>query len=276
VFPAAAFRLPQVFATVVKLETPMLRSLLVLLFAIGHFVAPQAARFAGFGLPLDKAVNTGVPPPEQPTGFTFAIWGVIFALALLFAIRQAMPTWRDSALYQSIGWSAVVAFAANCAWMLVAQFQGNGPALVGTIWVIWVFAARAFFRTLSMRPVLESFDRYLTLPLFGILTAWLSAAAVLNTASYLRLIKVVPPALTPTLYAALVLVVIAVLSLAVLRRAGGYLPAAVTTLWALGGVAYANYFDKFDRNMVMLACGLMLIVVAALAWQKRPPKVARA
>jgi hypothetical protein len=254
----------------------MLRSLLVLLFAIGHFIAPQAARFAGFGLPLDRAVNTGVPPPEQPTGPTFAIWGVIFTLALLFAIRQSMPNWRDSALYQSIGWSAVFAFGANCAWMLIAQFQGNGPALVAAIWIIWVFAARAFFRALSMRPVLETFDRTITLPLFGMLTAWLSAAAILNTASYLRLIKAVPPALTPTLYAALILVAIALLSLAVLRRAGGYLPVAATTLWALGGIAYANYFNKFDRNMVMLACGLMLLVVAALAWQKRPAQIARA
>jgi hypothetical protein len=253
----------------------MIRSLLVLLFAIGHFVAPQAARFAGFGLPLDKAVNTGVSPPEQPTGATFAIWGVIFTLALLFAIRQSMPTWRDSALYQSIGWSAVIAFGANCAWMLIAQFQGNGPALVATIWIIWVFAARAFFRALSMRPVLETFDRVVTLPMFAILTAWLTAAAVLNTASYLRVIKVVPPALTPTLYAAVVLVAIALLSLAVLRRAGGYLPVAATTLWALGGVAYANYYDKFDRNMVMLACGLMLLLVAALAWQKRPAQIMR-
>lgn len=254
----------------------MLRALLVLLFAIGQFAAPQAARFVGFGLPLDRAVNTGVPPPEQPTGFSFSIWGVIFGLSLVFAIRQAMPTWRDSALYQSIGWSAALAFLFNCLWMLIAQFQGNGSVLVASIWVIWVFAARAFFRTLAMRPVLDGFDRFVTLPLFGMLTAWLSAATVLNTASYLRLIKVVPPALTPTLYAALILVVMAVLSLAVLRRAGGYLPVAATTLWALGGVAYANYYDKFDRNLVMLACGLMLLVVAALAWQKRPAQATTA
>jgi hypothetical protein len=268
--------LPHAFAISLRLETTMLRSLLVLLFAIGHFIAPQAAKFAGFGVPLEKAVNGAVPPPEQPTGATFAIWGLIFTLALLFAIRQSMPNWRDSALYQSIGWSAVIAFGANCAWMLIAQFHGNGPVLVATIWIIWVFAARAFFRALSMRPVLETFDRAVTLPMFATLTAWLSAAAVINTASYLRLIKVVPPTLTPTLYAALILVVIALLSLAVLRRAGGYLPVAATTLWALGGVAYANYYDTFDRNMVMLACGLMLIVVATLAWQKRPAQIARA
>jgi hypothetical protein len=253
----------------------MLRAMLALLFALGHFAAGQASRLAGFGLPLDKAVNTGVPPPEQPTGFTFSIWGVIFTLALVFALRQAMPTWRDSALYQKIGWSAVVAFGANCAWMLIAQFYGNGPALVACIWIIWMFSARALFGTLAMRPMLDGFDRLITLPLFGILTAWISAAAVLNTASYLRLIKVVPPTLTPTLFAALILCVIAALSLLLLRRAGGYLPFAATTLWALGGVAYANYYERFDKNMVMLAAGLALLVVAALAWQKRPMAVAR-
>jgi hypothetical protein len=194
---------------------------------------------------------------------------------LVFALRQVMPTWRDSALYQKIGWSAALAFALNCTWMLIAQFQGNGPALVVCIWLIWMFAARAFFQTLAMRPVLDWFDRFVTLPLFGGLTAWLSAAAVINTASYLKLIKVVPPTMTPTLFAALVLCVIAALSLFVLRRASGYLPFAATTLWALGGVAYANYYDRFDKNMVMLAAGLALLVIAVLAWQKRPMTVGR-
>lgn len=90
----------------------MLRALLVLVFAIGHFVTSNLQRVAGIGAPLDRAVNSGTPPPEQPAGWAFAIWGLIFSLALIYAARQVLPRYRDAALYQAIGWPAALTFLA--------------------------------------------------------------------------------------------------------------------------------------------------------------------
>lgn len=248
----------------------MLRALLVLVFAIAQVIAPQASKIAGFGTPIGEVGGTFPRGPQEPSGYTFAIWGVIFALSLLFAGRQALPGRRDAALYQAIGGAALMLFAAACAWMLVAQFVGNGPALVGIIWLMFLAAARAFFRALAMRPTLDGFDRVITLPLFALYTGWLAAAAWLNTGSVLKLLGVVPPTFSPDIYAAILLVLIAVVSLLLLRRANGYFWLGATTIWALGGVAHANIALRPNREIATLAIGLALIVVAALIWQRRP------
>jgi hypothetical protein len=248
----------------------MLRALIVLLMAIGHFIAGNFQRITNIGLPIDVAVNPGAPPQEQPSGWAFAIWGLIFTLALLYAIRQALPAHRDTALYQAIGWPAALAFATNNAWMMQAQLNGNGLPLVLLIFTILIFTTTAFFRTLAMRPRLDTFDRTITLPLFAIFSGWLSAAVWVNLTAYLRLIKAIPATLSPQLTTAVAMVAIAALSLLILRRANGYLWYGLTTLWALAGIAHANVTRFQNKEIASLAVGLGLIVVAVLLWRRRP------
>jgi hypothetical protein len=248
----------------------MLRALLVLVLAVGNFVTSNLARVAGIGIPLDRAVNSGTPPPEQPAGWAFVIWGLIFSLMLLYGIRQALPAWRNTSLYQSIGWPAVGALLMCNAWMVSAQLYGNTGALLVIMWLFWVLTVMAFFRVLAMRPLLDRFDSIVTLPGFAILAGWLSAAACVNTVSWLRVSKMLPPMFTLSLSAAATIVVIGVLSLLVLQRARGYVWYGVTTLWALSGIAYANLYDQPNRDIAILAVGLALIVVATLLWQRRP------
>jgi hypothetical protein len=248
----------------------MTRALFVLLFAVGNFVTSNLVRLTGVGTPLDRAVNSGVPPPEQPAGWAFAIWGLIFTLALLYAIRQILPSRRDTALYQAIGWPAAIALLMSNAWMVIAQYYGNTGPLLATMWLYWAFAVIAFFRALAMRPRLDRFDSIVTLPLFAILAGWLSAAAWLNTVGYLRVVNLLPSGLTATLAAAVTMVVLASMSILVLLRARGYVWFGLTTLWALAGIAYGNLYGSTNREIATLAIGLALIVAALLIWQRRP------
>jgi hypothetical protein len=248
----------------------MFRALLVLVLAIAQIIAPQATRIAGFGTPIADVGGSPLPGPEQPSGYAFAIWGLIFTLAILFALRQLMASRRNTALYQAIGAPAVVLFGASSAWMLVAQFYGNGLVLVAIIWMMLLAAMRGFFRTLAMRATLDTFDRFVTLPMFAVYTGWLAAAAWLNTGSVLKLYSGIASGMTPSLYAAALLMLIAALSLLILRRAHGYLPLGLTTLWALGGVAHANIVVRPNTQVATLAIGLGLLVVGYLLWQRRP------
>jgi hypothetical protein len=59
------------------------------------------------------------------------------------------------------------------------------------------------------------------------------------------------------------------LSVFLLRRAGGYFWYGATTLWALGGIAYANLYDLPNRGIAALAAGLAVLIVAALVWPVR-------
>lgn len=154
--------------------------------------------------------------------------------------------------------------------MVLAQLTGNTGSLLATMWVYWVCTVIAFFRALSMRALLDRFDSIVTLPLFGILCGWLSAAAWVNTIAFLRVSAALPPSMTLTVSAALTIAAIGALSLLVLRRARGYFWFGATTLWALSGIASANIYDQPNRDIAMLSIGFALVVVAMLLWQRRP------
>jgi hypothetical protein len=246
----------------------MLRALLVLLLAIGQWISPQANKLLGFGTPIDRV--GGAAGPEQPSGYAFAIWGLIFTLATLFAVRQLMENRRDAALYQTVGLPALVLFAASSAWMLTAQFYGNGLILVGLIWLMLLAAGRGFFRTLAMRSNLDAFDRAVTLPMFALYTGWLSAAVWLNTGSVLKQYSAVAAAVAPSIFAAVLLCIVALMSLKLLGRAQGYLPLGLTTLWALVAVLHANITVRPNAQIALLAVVLSALVLGYLVWHRRP------
>jgi hypothetical protein len=247
----------------------MLAALLVIVFAAGQFVVPALPGLLGFGSAIAQATTAG-PAPETPSGPAFGIWGLLFTLSVLYALRQALPSRRETHVYQSIRAAALGAFALSCAWMATAQFYGNGLALVGIIWAMLGCSVIAFRRLLAMRGTLDGFDRWLTLPLFGLLSGWLSAAVMLNTSSWLRLINALPAGWSPSLVAAAVLLAVGALAVVLLQRSNASVWYGAAVLWALGWVVHANIMVRPNREVATLAVGLMLVVVAVLVWSRRP------
>jgi hypothetical protein len=244
----------------------MLSALLLIVLALGNWIVPQLPRLLGFG---DEIASVGgVPGPEVPSTPAFTIWGVIFTGALLYAVRQALPSRRDAVVYQSIRGPALVAFAASCAWMATAQFYGNGRSLVALIVVYLMAAATALMRLLAQRGSLDSFDRFVTMPTFGLLTGWLAAATWLNISSLAKLEQWVTA--SPTIVAAGTLTAVGLTAIVLLRRTSGYLPFAAAVLWALGWVVHANVMVRPNRDVVMFTLGLALVLVAVVIWQRRP------
>ncbi|MEO1264662.1 MAG: hypothetical protein AAFV26_03030 [Pseudomonadota bacterium] len=162
-----------------------IRQGLLVILACAQFIVPNLARFIDGLTPIGEATGQ-TPLPEQPAGYAFLIWFVIFALILVFAVRQVMPSQRDNPLYRSIGWLAVGAVAANVAWMSVAIAIGNGWHLVVLIWTIFVFAVATLLVLLARSSLWTGFDRWITQPAFALLTGWISAAVWLNVSSVMR------------------------------------------------------------------------------------------
>jgi hypothetical protein len=248
----------------------MSAALLLLVFAAGQWLVPVLPRLLGFGVEINRATATaGPPPPELPSGQAFAIWGLLFSLSVLYGLRQALPSRRDGHVYQRIRGPALMAFAASCAWMATAQFYGNGRVLVAIIWVMLAASFVTLRRLMSLRATLDGFDRWVTLPLFGMLSGWLTAAVALNTISWLKLIGAAP-AWSTTALAAVLLAAVGLLALVLLRRAGSSAWYAAGVIWALGWVAHANLTARPNREIALLAIGLALILVSLVLWERRP------
>jgi hypothetical protein len=240
-----------------------LRIWLNVLFALLLFPASRFSVLSGIGRPIQEGAVPRMISPEVPAGYAFAIWGPIFALTAIYAVRQALPGMRDAPLYRAIGWATIVSSAANVTWMMLAQTVGNGWWLVLTIVTILIAAVSAFFGVLRRAGSLDRFDRWIVLPMTGILAGWLSAAVWLNVASYIKQLQPDRFGLSATVFAIAVLAAVTVFGWTILRRARGNAWYAGTLIWALAGVVVANSATVGgDRTVALAAAGVALLTLS--------------
>ena len=77
-----------------------------------------------------------------PSGYTFAIWGIIYTLLILFAIYQVLPAQRDDAACVAARPYATAALVLNGAWLVVSGNQLYWMALI-IIAGYWYFLLKA-------------------------------------------------------------------------------------------------------------------------------------
>ena len=88
-----------------------LRAGAVLLAAIAQIAgSPLGAALAGRSV---GEVSDATRALITPAGYAFSIWGPVFALALAWAVYQALPGQRDRAVHRATGWPLAAAFAGN-------------------------------------------------------------------------------------------------------------------------------------------------------------------
>jgi hypothetical protein len=247
-------------------------------FAATLFPAASLSAWWGTGRPINETAPGF--SPEVPAGYAFGIWGLIFSLFLIYAVRQALPAQAEAPLYRRIGWATAGASLLNTAWMVLAQTFGNGWWLVLVIFSILACALTAFFQALSFQAssgqalsgprTLDTFDRWVVMPMTGLLAAWLSAAVWLNASTLFTLLVPGRLGLGPVPFALIVLGIIAAFSWAVLMRSGGNVWYAGTTVWALAAVAVANLTNAAGQPVIAATAAGCIAVTALLAWWCQP------
>jgi hypothetical protein len=89
------------------------RQIAVMLGAIFQIAVPI---FTG---PVVGRVSGENPTLIVPAEYAFVIWTLIFLLALIYAVYQALPSKRESPLLRRIGWFSALAYFSNGIWEIV-------------------------------------------------------------------------------------------------------------------------------------------------------------
>jgi hypothetical protein len=242
--------------TVLNLALPILQPLagaMAPVFGIGHTMAEMSSRSQ---------------TPVTPSGYAFAIWGVIFALAIAWGIWQFLPANRETPAARRLGWPLAAAFACSILWMLLAAFTENGWHLVVVILLMLAAALVAFFLDgQDLQPGWPG--RWIIRPLTGLMAGWVSVAAFANIAgAALRSGAFPPDGAGAGLAAVLILLAAGGLTLGVLWASHGSLWYAAAVAWALLAILTANTVDRsFNLAAAVVSAGL-LVVVVAVAWQR--------
>ncbi|MEM8535187.1 MAG: hypothetical protein AAGF95_30395 [Chloroflexota bacterium] len=248
-----------------------LRRFFVLFFAIGQIVT-TALLSTAFNEVSDSA-RSGSPVYFLPAGYTFAIWGMIMVLSLVYAVYQLLPKQADHASHRRIGSFVMVNTMFFSIWVALAVQSGSCTS--STFQPLWILATVAvitgmlvmnIFAFLNLRDLsatLSRTDRWLAVVPVSVYFGWLSVATIANTTSYLY-----GAGWTGTQYGALITVALLIVALVITgfvillyNITEGTVAYGAVVTWAALGIAAANVGQSL---LVTITAGVVAILILLL------------
>ena len=247
------------------------RRWLVLAGALFAVIIGQTQVLMGWGQsPAEFAADSDAT--LRVAGFAFAIWGVIYAWLLVYAVRQALPATAESPLLKALGWPSVAALLAIGWWIVAAAFDWEIATIVLIFWALLVLLIPLLAGAAAIRALPRGDpDRWMTVWPLALLAGWLSIAAPVNLLTVLTGNGDLPAALPPTAWALLAVAIVAVVALGVtarLRTPAFALPVA----WGLIGVFSAEQPGNPVLAFTALAAAIAVVVGAVILVFRLTPR----
>lgn len=256
-------------------SSQMTRRLIVLASAVFAIVIAQAQMLLGWGQSAAEFAADS-DATLKVAGYAFAIWGVIYLGLLIYAVRQALPATGESLLIHRLGWPSALALL-GIGWWIVAAALDAEPATVVLIFgsmlvlLIPLLANAGHICALSLKDR----DRWMTVWPLALLAGWLSIAAPVNLITVATGNGDLPDVLSPTAWAMLAIVGVAVLALAVTQRLRT-IAYALPIAWGLVGVFVAEKDRNAPLAALALGAALAVLVGSSLLAFRRGPRIERA
>jgi hypothetical protein len=196
-----------------------------------------------------------------PAGYAFSIWGPVFALALAWAVYQALPGQRDRPVHRATGWPLAAAFAGNAVWELLFPLVGDRVPVLPAVLLFAIVAAAAIAWARLQAMPLTGLPRLLPAAVTGLLLGWVTLAAAVQVGSAGVALGAPARGAAAQVWAVVALGAVAVLGTAlvgVARVAAG--PFALAVVWGLVAVAV----DGGPGVVTVAAVCAAAVVTAAL------------
>ena len=190
-------------------------------------------------LPLNGK-NTGAISDQfkvlfVPAGYVFAIWGVIYIGWIAFAIYQALPSQRDNARLQRIGWLYALSGVLNAGWLFTWHYE-LFPLSVVVMLALLVTLIAIYLRLDNGRVQVSTAEKWCVNIPFSVYLGWISVATIANITDLLYYWHWDGFGIAPELWAVIMLVVATALALAMTLMRGdvAYL---LVLVWSFIGIA---------------------------------------
>jgi len=253
------------------MENDRPRQISNVVFAVGQAVAPALTPL--LGLPPVGGVSDRYPTFVVPAGYTFSIWGLIFALSIAYAVWQMLPAQRENPLLRRVGWLTAAGFAASMMWEFVFPAGMYGLSVVLIVITLVSFAV-AVGRMVGWRTPLTGAERWLVWMTCGVYLGWITVATVANVAQALAAAGVVELGLGGEAWGMVMLAAAAAIAAVVTLRTrnAGF---ALAVAWALFAVFVARRAPPVVTQSAAVACVALAaagVVVAALLLSRMRPR----
>jgi len=203
------------------------------------FLATVAVNALANALPINGKTTGELsdlyPNLFVPAGVTFSIWGVIYLLLAVFVVYQiVIPNRSAAGFMEKISLLFILASAANIGWIFLWHHQQATVSLVAML--VLLASLLAIYLRLGIGMQAASWRERLLLHLpFSVYLGWITVATIANVTAVLVHISWNRFGVSEELWTVVILIVVALITLAVLFTRNDLFYALVI-LWAFLGI----------------------------------------
>jgi benzodiazapine receptor len=198
--------------------------------------------------------------PITPAGYVFAIWGIIYALLLVFVIYQLLPKQKDKLFQRQIGALFILSSIFNVVWLFLWQYDYI------TVSLILMFALLATLVTIYLRlgigkskvPLIDKLC--VQLP-FSVYLGWITVASIANMAAALVSVGWDRFGMSAETWAIVAIIIAFIVTLAIIvaRKDVAF---SLVIVWALTGIAAKQSMYANIVTAIGIATAIILISLA--------------
>jgi tryptophan-rich sensory protein len=233
----------------------IVRQVAVVVALIGTLVVNYLANALPLNGQTSAEVANRMPIYFVPANYVFSIWGVIYALLIGYAIYQALPSQRENEWLRRTGYLFVLSCIANSTWLFLFHYEYFPLTMVAMVLLLLLLIAIYLRLDIGKRKV-SGGETWLTHVPFSVYLGWITVATISNASYVLYDANWGGFGLGGATWAAIMLVVATVVTLAVIitRRDVAF---AAVIIWALIGIVV----KQNDTLLVALTAALMTVIV---------------
>ncbi len=218
------------------------------------------ANIIPFGGNYTGDIADNIPNLFVPSGLTFAIWGVIYILAVLFTLYQLADLFgkieTKSDYIQNISFWFILGSIGNIAWIFLWHYELILWSMI-PILVLFISLLMIYLRLDIGKSDASKQERYYVHLPISVYFGWLTVATIANLTAVLVTLEVGDLFLGEVLWTILVIVVAMILTLLVLYKRSdvGY---SLVIIWALLGIVLKQY-ESYQSIGITAILAMILI-----------------
>jgi benzodiazapine receptor len=204
------------------------------------------------------------PTLVTPAGYVFSIWGVIYALLLVFVVFQALPSQRERPFLQNISVLFVLSSVLNVSWLFLWHYDQIVLSVV--LMFALLITLIAIYLRLNIGKAAVSWKEKACVHLpFSVYLGWITVASIANVAAALVSVQWNGFGFTSDRWGVLVIAVALLITLTVIatRKDIAY---SLVIIWALAGIAvkqsgYQDIVIAVEVSAVIIAIALVTVTI---------------
>lgn len=240
-------------------------------FVILTIIVNALANIIPIGGNLTAQISDDIPNLFVPTGLTFAIWGVIYVLLVMFAIYQIIDIFtkdkdKDFSYIEKIGVFFILASIGNIVWIFLWHYEEIILSLIPMI-LLFLSLLMIYLRLdIGKRKVSTKEKIFVNLPV-SVYFGWITVATVANITALLVKINWNGFGINPEIWTIFIIAVVVLITALVLIKRYD-IAYSLVIIWALFGIYLKRITDDpvfgVKENIAYTALAGIIIIIFAI------------